>query len=61
MNTSVRCDGEDGNKQRLHVQALKSQAVQPCDVFSASLPVQATSLSLVMLNATNVASVVRCV
>jgi len=55
MKTFVRYDGEDDNKQRLNIQALKSHAVQP------SLPVQPTSLSLVMLNAANVASVVRCV
>jgi len=61
MNTFVWYDGEDGNKQRLNAQALKSHAVQPCAVFSASLPVQPTSLSLVMLNAANVASAVRCV
>jgi uncharacterized protein YbbK (DUF523 family) len=61
MKTFVRYDGEDDNKQRLNVQALKSHAVQPCAVFSASLPVPPISLSLIMLNTANVASVVRCV
>jgi hypothetical protein len=55
MKTFIRYDGEDDNKQRLNVQALKSHAVQP------SLLVPPTSLSLVMLNAANVTSVVRCV
>ena len=59
MKTFVRYDGEDDNKQRLNVQALKSHAVQPCAVFSASLPVPPTSS--LMLNAANVASAVRCV
>jgi len=57
MKTFVQHDGEDDNKQRLNVQALKSHAVQPCAVFSASLPVPPTSLSLVTPSAANVASV----